>query len=100
MIAHLARIAAAEGFAVEPEALALIARVAEGSVRDALSLLDQAIAYGGAGGVAEPAVRDMLGLSDRGGIVTPSSARCEARSPRRSKPYARCIAPAPTLPTS
>ncbi len=69
MIAHLARIAAAEGFAVEPEALALIARVAEGSVRDALSLLDQAIAYGGAGGVAEPAVRDMLGLSDRGGIV-------------------------------
>ena len=38
-------------------------------MRDALSLLDQAIAYGGAGGVAEPAVRDMLGLSDRGDIV-------------------------------
>ena len=69
MIAHLARIAAAEGVDAQPEALALIARVAEGSVRDALSLLDQAIAYGGAAGVAEPAVRDMLGLSDRGDIV-------------------------------
>ena len=69
MVAHLGRIAAAEGVAVEPEALALIARVAEGSVRDALSLLDQAIAYGAAGGVNLSAVRDMLGLSDRGEFV-------------------------------
>jgi len=69
MIAHLGKIAAAEGVAVEAEALALIARVAEGSVRDALSLLDQAIAHGGAGGVTGAAVRAMLGLSDRGEIV-------------------------------
>ncbi|MBV9289438.1 MAG: DNA polymerase III subunit gamma/tau, partial [Hyphomicrobiales bacterium] len=60
---------AAEDVAVEPEALALIARVAEGSVRDALSLLDQAIAYGASGGVSTSVVHDMLGLSDRGEIV-------------------------------
>ena len=69
MIQHLAKISAAEGVEVEPSALALIARVAEGSVRDALSLLDQAIAYCGPEGVAALAVRDMLGLSDRGEIV-------------------------------
>jgi DNA polymerase III subunit gamma/tau len=69
MIAHLGKICAAEGVAAEPEALALIARVAEGSVRDALSLLDQAIAHGGHDGVAAQAVRDMLGLSDRGEVV-------------------------------
>jgi len=69
MIAHLSKISAAEGVAAEPEALALIARVAEGSVRDALSLLDQAIAHGGEGGVTAPAIRDMLGLSDRGEVI-------------------------------
>ena len=69
MVEHLARIAAAEGVEVEPNALTLIARVAEGSVRDALSLLDQGIAYGGLTGVTALAVRDMLGLSDRGEIV-------------------------------
>jgi DNA polymerase-3 subunit gamma/tau len=69
MVGHLSRICAAEGFAAEPEALALIARVAEGSVRDALSLLDQGIAHGGEAGVTALAIRDMLGLSDRGEVV-------------------------------
>ena len=69
MIAHLSRICAAEGVVAQPEALALIARVAEGSVRDALSLLDQGIAHGGDGGVTAPAIRDMLGLSDRGEVI-------------------------------
>jgi DNA polymerase III subunit gamma/tau len=70
MIAHLARICADEGVPAEPDALALVARVAEGSVRDALSLLDQGIAYGGSDGVTTIAIRDMLGLSGRGEIVT------------------------------
>jgi DNA polymerase III subunit gamma/tau len=65
----LRKISAAEGVAAEPEALALIARVAEGSVRDALSLLDQGIAHGGEGGVTALAIRDMLGLSDRGEVI-------------------------------
>ncbi|GJD94272.1 DNA polymerase III subunit gamma/tau [Methylobacterium iners] len=66
--AHLARICAAEGVSAEDEALAAIVRAAEGSVRDALSLLDQAIAHG-AGLVSAASVRDMLGLADRGRIV-------------------------------
>ena len=69
MIAHMSKICAAEGVAAEPDALALIARVAEGSVRDALSLLDQGIAHGGDGGVTALAIRDMLGLSDRGEVI-------------------------------
>jgi DNA polymerase III subunit gamma/tau len=65
LIPHYRRIAAAEGVEVDPAALALIARAADGSVRDGLSLLDQAIALSG-GRVAEAAVRDMLGVADRG----------------------------------
>jgi len=64
--ANLERIAAAEGFRVDADALALIARAAEGSVRDAQSLLDQALVQADAGAaVTAPLVRDMLGLADR-----------------------------------
>src|SRR5712672_2490018 len=80
LVAHLEGIAAKEALTAEPEALALIARAAEGSVRDALSLLDQAIAHSGAQVGAQPGaksgeksgasvraedVRQMLGLADR-----------------------------------
>ena len=68
LVAHLAKIAKAEEVTVEDEALALIARAAEGSVRDALSLLDQAIAHSG-GTIATEDVRDMLGLADRARII-------------------------------
>jgi DNA polymerase-3 subunit gamma/tau len=61
---HFTKIAAAENAEIEPGAVALIARAADGSVRDGLSLLDQAIAHGG-GRVSEELVRDMLGLADR-----------------------------------
>ena len=61
-------IAEKEGIAAEPEALSLIARAAEGSARDGLSLLDQAIAHGG-GRVEAETVRSMLGLADRARIV-------------------------------
>ncbi|MEA3016149.1 MAG: polymerase subunit gamma/tau [Sphingomonadales bacterium] len=67
LAAHFADVAEKEGVEVEPEALALIARAAEGSARDGLSILDQAIAHG-AGGVSADQVRAMLGLSDRGAI--------------------------------
>ncbi|GGG42933.1 hypothetical protein GCM10010964_32990 [Caldovatus sediminis] len=68
--AHFARVLEREGVAAEPEALAMIARAADGSVRDGLSLLDQAIALAGAGGaVGAEAVRDMLGLADRGLVL-------------------------------
>jgi DNA polymerase-3 subunit gamma/tau len=68
LIAHLEKICDAEGVPAEAEALAAIARAAEGSVRDSLSLLDQAIAHG-AGHVTAETVRDMLGLADRARVV-------------------------------
>jgi DNA polymerase-3 subunit gamma/tau len=64
---HFGEVAEKEGVEVEPEALALIARAAEGSARDGLSILDQAIAHG-TGAVGADQVRAMLGLSDRGAI--------------------------------
>ncbi|MGI1662938.1 DNA polymerase III subunit gamma/tau [Palleronia sp. KMU-117] len=64
MIAHLRGIAGKEGAGIEDEALALITRAAEGSVRDAVSLLDQAISHG-AGETTAEQVRAMLGLADR-----------------------------------
>ncbi|HAN55253.1 MAG TPA: DNA polymerase III subunit gamma/tau [Betaproteobacteria bacterium] len=61
---HLGEVLAAEQVAFEPAALRFIARAASGSMRDALSLLDQAIAYGG-GQVNEDTVRTMLGAIDQ-----------------------------------
>ncbi|EEW26988.1 DNA polymerase III subunit gamma/tau [Rhodobacter ferrooxidans] len=68
MLTHLARIAALEGASLAPDALALITRAAEGSVRDAMSLMDQAIAHG-AGETSAAQVRAMLGLADRGRVL-------------------------------
>jgi DNA polymerase-3 subunit gamma/tau len=66
IMAALARIARAEGALIDTEALTLIARAAEGSVRDAQSLLDQAMVQAEAGQNVDAAVvRDMLGLADR-----------------------------------
>ncbi|PTX51663.1 DNA polymerase-3 subunit gamma/tau [Gemmobacter caeni] len=65
MMAHLAKVAEKEGAKLAPDALALITRAAEGSVRDAMSLMDQAIAHG-AGETTADQVRAMLGLADRG----------------------------------
>jgi len=66
---HLASICKKEKAKVAEDALALIARAAEGSARDALSILDQAIVQGGAtGAVTVEQVRDMLGLADRSRI--------------------------------
>jgi DNA polymerase-3 subunit gamma/tau len=80
LVKHLQGIAGKESITAEPEALALIARAAEGSVRDALSLFDQAIAHAGAesgagnakviaGPVRTEDVRQMLGLADRTKII-------------------------------
>ncbi|MBV9653898.1 MAG: DNA polymerase III subunit gamma/tau [Acetobacteraceae bacterium] len=63
--AHFARIAGAEGVGIAPEAVRLIARAADGSVRDGLSLLDQAIALAEGSEITAATVGDMLGLADR-----------------------------------
>jgi len=74
LIAYLGDIAEKEGAAPERGALGLIARAAEGSARDALSLLDQALAHGakaddGTTLIGETEVRDMLGLADRARVL-------------------------------
>ena len=68
MQSHLLTVLAQEGIEAEAGALRLISRAAHGSMRDALSLTDQAIAYG-AGALAESGVRQMLGAVDRGQAV-------------------------------
>ncbi len=93
LVKHLQGIAGKEAITTEPEALALIARAAEGSVRDALSLFDQAIAHSGASGAANSTtisagpvraedVRQMLGLADRGKIIDLFEALMRADLPR------------------
>ena len=67
LVEHFRKIVASEGASAEDAALNLIARASEGSVRDGLSLLDQALAMG-SGSVATARVRTMLGLADRGRI--------------------------------
>ena len=68
MVALMRRIATAEGASISDDALALITRAAEGSARDATSLLDQAISHG-AGETTAEEVRAMLGLADRGRVL-------------------------------
>ncbi|MEQ1951505.1 DNA polymerase III subunit gamma/tau [Mesorhizobium sp. CN2-181] len=68
LVAHLGKIAQLETIEVEDAALAMIARAAEGSVRDSLSIFDQAIAHS-AGAVTAETVRGMLGLADRARVI-------------------------------
>jgi len=68
MTAYLEKILGLEGIGFEPDALAMIVRAGEGSARDSLSLLDQAIAHGG-GAVSAATVKTMLGLGDRARII-------------------------------
>ena len=68
LVEHFRAIADKEDVSIDDESLAMIARAAEGSARDGLSLLDQAIAHGG-GKVEAEAVRVMLGLADRARVV-------------------------------
>jgi DNA polymerase-3 subunit gamma/tau len=81
LVKHLQNIAEQETIEAEPAALALVARVAEGSVRDALSLLDQAIAHA-AGPVRAEDVRQMLGLADRARVIDLFGALMGAELPR------------------
>lgn len=82
LAAHFSAIAAKEGVDVEPAAVDLIARAADGSVRDGLSMLDQAIAQAD-GAIGEAAVSDMLGLADRG-MVFDLLAAVMAGNPREA----------------
>ncbi|MGQ3675504.1 DNA polymerase III subunit gamma/tau [Xanthobacter sp. TB0139] len=81
LAAHLANICRKEQVEVEDEALSVISRAAEGSVRDSLSLLDQAIAHGG-GHVSAEEVRHLLGLADKGRVIDLFEALMKGDMPR------------------
>ncbi|MGQ3376402.1 MAG: DNA polymerase III subunit gamma/tau, partial [Caulobacteraceae bacterium] len=82
LVEHLDRIAGREGMKIEQDALALIARAAEGSVRDGLSLLDQALVQAERGEtVKAETVRDMLGLADRTQTIALFEAVMAGRTP-------------------
>jgi DNA polymerase-3 subunit gamma/tau len=82
LVEHLGRVADREGMKIEQEALALIARAAEGSVRDGLSLLDQALVQGERGETVQATVvRDMLGLADRTQTIALFEAVMAGRTP-------------------
>ena len=66
--AHLAKLAAQEGWQIDPEGLALVARAAEGGLRDAQGFLDQVVTFGG-DGVSAPEIARILGVTDRGALL-------------------------------
>ncbi len=88
LMQHYGKIAKLENVEAEDEALRMIARAAEGSVRDGLSLLDQAIAYGD-GQVKSADVMNMLGLIDRGQVIGLFDAVMAGDAPRMLGEMAR-----------
>ncbi|MFN5048581.1 DNA polymerase III subunit gamma/tau [Roseateles sp.] len=80
VLEHLTAVLATESVPAEPGALRLLARAARGSMRDALSLTDQAIAFG-AGQLSEPGVRQLLGTVDRGHVTAIVDALAAADGP-------------------
>ncbi|QYC09484.1 DNA polymerase III subunit gamma/tau [Brevundimonas nasdae] len=82
LVEHLGRIADREGMKIEQDALALISRAAEGSVRDGLSLLDQALVQAERGQMVKTeTVRDMLGLADRSQTIALFESIMAGRTP-------------------
>lgn len=82
LVDHLGRIAEREGMKIEQDALALISRAAEGSVRDGLSLLDQALVQAERGEMVKTeTVRDMLGLADRSQTIALFESVMAGRTP-------------------
>ncbi|MGU3496424.1 DNA polymerase III subunit gamma/tau [Xanthobacteraceae bacterium A53D] len=81
LAAHLSKICAKENVSVDAEALSIVSRAAEGSVRDSLSLLDQAIAHGG-GTVTGEEIRRLLGLADKARVIDLFEALMKGDMPR------------------
>jgi DNA polymerase-3 subunit gamma/tau len=78
--AHLARLAEQEGWNIDPEGLALIARAAEGGLRDAQGFLDQVVTFGG-DGVSVPEIARILGVTDRGALLGALTAIIDRHGP-------------------
>jgi DNA polymerase-3 subunit gamma/tau len=78
--AHLAKLAEQEGWHIDPEGLALVARAAEGGLRDAQGFLDQVVTFGG-DGVGAPEIARILGVTDRGALLGALTAIIDRNGP-------------------
>ena len=78
--AHLAKLAEQEGWHIDPEGLALVARAAEGGLRDAQGFLDQVVTFGG-DGVSVPEIARILGVTDRGALLGALTAIIDRHGP-------------------
>ncbi|MCK9374881.1 MAG: DNA polymerase III subunit gamma/tau [Syntrophobacterales bacterium] len=78
--AHLAKLAAQEGWQIDPEGLALVSRAAEGGLRDAQGFLDQVVTFGGEG-VSAAEIARILGVTDRGALLGALQAIIERNGP-------------------
>ena len=78
--AHLAKLAEQEGWQIDPEGLALVARAAEGSLRDAQGFLDQVVTFGG-DGVTTPEIARILGVTDRRALLGALTAIIDRHGP-------------------
>jgi DNA polymerase-3 subunit gamma/tau len=78
--AHLAKLAEQEGWNIDPEGLALVARAAEGGLRDAQGFLDQVVTFGG-DGVSVPEIARILGVTDRGALLGALTAIIDRHGP-------------------
>ena len=78
--AHLEKLAGQEGWQLDPEGLALVAREAEGFFRDAQGFLDQVVTFGGAG-VSAPEIARILGVTDRGALLSALGAIVQRQGP-------------------
>jgi DNA polymerase-3 subunit gamma/tau len=78
--AHLAKLAEQEGWNIDPEGLALVARAAEGGLRDAQGFLDQVVTFGG-DGVSAPEIARILGVTDRGALLGALTAIVDRHGP-------------------
>ena len=78
--AHLAKLAEQEGWKIDPEGLALVARAAEGGLRDAQGFLDQVVTFGG-DGVSVPEIARILGVTDRGALLGALTAIIDRHGP-------------------
>jgi DNA polymerase III subunit gamma/tau len=78
--AHLAKLAGQEGWNIDPEGLALVARAAEGGLRDAQGFLDQVVTFGG-DGVSAPEIARILGVTDRGALLGALTAIVDRHGP-------------------
>ena len=91
---YLEKLAAQEGWHIDPEGIALVARAAEGGLRDAQGFLDQVVTFGGEGVTAAEIAR-ILGVTDRGALLCRPDGHYRPQRPAVAQPGRRTLQPGP-----